>query len=195
MPTPCARIRTAPGRLASTPNALAASEFLSRRRRRPLEFAAGLASSMARPHPELLTMPLDFSDAEMTLLLALAQPIEPAQRSAFLDAVAAAIGEQASGPGLVHQTGRRVQRDFWTPPQLSPNARHPCLATAPPEGLGARLKGEFQSWNTRARPRFIARRASWLIQSKGPPTKASMGARGCSCCQCSGHLVVASVPT
>jgi hypothetical protein len=140
-------------------------------------------------------MPLDFSDAEMTLLLALAQPIEPAQRSAFLDAVAAAIGEQASGPGLVHQTGRRVQRDFWTPPQLSPNARHPCLATAPPEGLGARLKGEFQSWNTRARPRFIARRASWLIQSKGPPTKASMGARGCSCCQCSGHLVVASVPT
>jgi hypothetical protein len=172
MPTPCARIRTAPGRLASTPNAVAASEFLSRRRRRPLEFAAGLASSMARPHPELLTMPLDFSDAEMTLLLALAQPIEPAQRSAFLDAVAAAIGEQASGPGLVHQTGRRVQRDFWTPPQLSPNARHPCLATAPPEGLGARLKGEFQSWNTRARPRFIARRASWLIQSKGPPTKA-----------------------
>jgi hypothetical protein len=86
-------------------------------------------------------MPLHFSDAEMTLLLALAQPIEPAQRSASLDAVAAAIGEQASGPGLVHQTGRRVQRDFWTPPQLSPNARHPCLATAPPEGLGARLKG------------------------------------------------------
>ena len=67
---------------------------------------------MARPHLELLTMPLDFSDEEMTLLLTLAQPIEPAQRSAFLDAVAAAIGEQASGPGLVHQTGRRVQRGF-----------------------------------------------------------------------------------
>jgi hypothetical protein len=81
---------------------------------------------MARPHLELLTMPLDFSDEEMTLLLALAQPIEPAQRrSAFLDAVAAAIGEQASGPGLVHQTARRVQRDFWTPPQLSPNATAP----------------------------------------------------------------------
>ena len=70
-------------------------------------------------------MPLDFSDEEMTLLLTLAQPIEPAQRSAFLDAVAAAIGEQASGPGLVHQTARRVQRDFWTPPQLSPNATAP----------------------------------------------------------------------
>ena len=57
-------------------------------------------------------MPLHFSDEEMTLLLELARPIEPAQRSAFLDAVAEAIGEQASGPGLVHQTARRVQRDF-----------------------------------------------------------------------------------
>ena len=70
-------------------------------------------------------MPLDFSDEEMTLLLALAQSIEPAQRSAFLDTLAAAIGERASGPGLVHQTARRVQRDFWTPPQLSPNATAP----------------------------------------------------------------------
>jgi hypothetical protein len=69
--------------------------------------------------------PLHFSDEEMTLLLELSRPIEPAQRSAFLDAVAAAIGEQASGPGLVPQTARRIQRDFWTPPQLSPNATAP----------------------------------------------------------------------
>jgi hypothetical protein len=66
-----------------------------------------------------------FSDEEMTLLLSLAQPIEPAQRSAFLDAVAAAIGEQASGPGIIHQTARRIQKQFWTPPQLSPNATAP----------------------------------------------------------------------
>ena len=64
-------------------------------------------------------MPLAFTSEEMDLLLSLAAPIEPAQRSAFLDAVAAAIGEQASGPGLVHQTARRVQRQFWTPPQLA----------------------------------------------------------------------------
>jgi hypothetical protein len=69
--------------------------------------------------------PLHLSDEEMDLLLALAAPIEPAQRSAFLDAVAAAIGEQASGPGLVHQTARRVQRQFWDPPQISPNASAP----------------------------------------------------------------------
>jgi hypothetical protein len=64
-------------------------------------------------------MPLHFSDEEMTLLLELSQPIEPAQRSAFLDAVAAAIEGQASGPGIIHQTSRRIQREFWTPPQLA----------------------------------------------------------------------------
>jgi hypothetical protein len=64
-------------------------------------------------------MPLSFSAEELDLLLELSRPIEPAQRSAFLDAVAAAIGEQASGPGLVHVTARRIQRDFWTPPQLA----------------------------------------------------------------------------
>jgi hypothetical protein len=74
---------------------------------------------LVRPHPELLTMPLHFSDEELDLLLELCRPIEPARRSAFLDAVAAAIGEQASGPGLVRQTARRVQRDFWTPPELA----------------------------------------------------------------------------
>jgi hypothetical protein len=66
-------------------------------------------------------MPLSFSAEEMDLLLSLAAPIQPAQRAAFLDAVAEAIGGRASGPGLVHQVGRRVQRQFWTPPQL-PNA-------------------------------------------------------------------------
>ena len=70
-------------------------------------------------------MPLHFSDEELDLLLELCRPIEPARRSAFLDAVAPAIGEQASGPDLVHQTARRVQRDFWTPPQLSPHATAP----------------------------------------------------------------------
>ena len=52
-------------------------------------------------------MPLSFSAEEMDLLLSLAAPTAAAQRSAFLDAVAVAIGEPASGPGLVHQTARR----------------------------------------------------------------------------------------
>jgi hypothetical protein len=70
-------------------------------------------------------MPLHFSDEEMDLLLELSPPIEPTQRSAFLDAVAAAIGEQARGPGLIHQVARRIQRQFWTPPEISPNATAP----------------------------------------------------------------------
>ena len=57
-------------------------------------------------------MPLAFTTEEMDLLLSLAAPIAAAQRSAFLDAVAAAIGEQASGPGLVHQTARRISAGF-----------------------------------------------------------------------------------
>jgi hypothetical protein len=69
--------------------------------------------------------PLSFSPEEMDLLVELSRPIEPAQRSAFLDAVAAAIEGQPSGPGLVHQVGRRIQRQFWTPPELSPNATTP----------------------------------------------------------------------
>jgi hypothetical protein len=70
-------------------------------------------------------VPLSFSPEEMDLLLSLAAPIDPALRPAFLGAVATAIGEQASGPGLVHQVGKRIQREFWTPPQLSPNATAP----------------------------------------------------------------------
>jgi hypothetical protein len=72
-----------------------------------------------------MNMPLSFTSEELDLLLSLAAPIAPAARPALLDAVAAAIGEQASGPGLVHQTARRIQREFWTPPVLSPNATAP----------------------------------------------------------------------
>jgi hypothetical protein len=56
-------------------------------------------------------MPLSFSAEEINLLLSLAQPIEPAQRSAFLDAVVAAIGEQASGPGLDRAAGSAAVLD------------------------------------------------------------------------------------
>jgi hypothetical protein len=93
--------------------------------RRPLAVAARMSSSWARPPSGASPMPLHFSDEEMDLLLELCRPIELAQRSAFLAAVAEAIGEQTSGIGLVHQVARRVQRQFWTPPELSPNATAP----------------------------------------------------------------------
>jgi hypothetical protein len=165
MPTPARG--TSPGRLASTPNAVVAGEFLSHRRRRPLEFAAGLTSSMARPHPELLTMPLDFSDEEMTLLLALAQPIEPAQRSAFLDAVAAAIGSRRAGRASFSRPRGGSRGISGRRRRFRPTRRRPCTAATPPEGLGGRLKGEVPSWNTMGEAAIIGGRACWLF-SYGP---------------------------
>jgi hypothetical protein len=72
-------------------------------------------------------MALSFSDEEMDLLINLSGPIAPAARPAFLDAVAAAVEAKGhpSGVGLVHQVGRQIQREFWTPPQLSPNITTP----------------------------------------------------------------------
>ena len=73
-------------------------------------------------------MALIFSDEEMTMLINLSGPIAPAARPAFLDAVAAAVEAkgQPSGIGLVHQVGRQIQRQFWDPPQISPNTTAPA---------------------------------------------------------------------
>lgn len=71
--------------------------------------------------------PIAFTDEEMSLLISLSGPIAPAARPAFLDAVAAAIEAkgQPSGVGIVHQVGRQIQRQFWEPPQISPNMTAP----------------------------------------------------------------------
>jgi hypothetical protein len=67
--------------------------------------------------------PLQFSDEEKDLLLALSAPIDQKQRAAFLAAVAAELeaSGQAGGVGVVHRVGRVVQRRFFDPPEL-PNA-------------------------------------------------------------------------
>jgi hypothetical protein len=72
-------------------------------------------------------MPLHFSDEEMTLLLSLAGPIAPAARPAFLQEVAdeLAASGQSGGVGAVHRVGRVVQRRYFDPPALSPNATAP----------------------------------------------------------------------
>jgi hypothetical protein len=71
--------------------------------------------------------PIAFTDEEMSLLINLSGPIAPAARPAFMDAVAAAVEAkgQPSGVGLVHQGGRQIQKQFWDPPQLSPNMTAP----------------------------------------------------------------------
>jgi hypothetical protein len=74
-------------------------------------------------------MPLSLSTEEMDLLLSLAVPIEQRLRTEFLTAVAAELEANgqagAVGIGSVHRTARAVQRHFFDPPQISPNATAP----------------------------------------------------------------------
>jgi hypothetical protein len=71
--------------------------------------------------------PLQLTDEEKDLLMALSQPIDHRLRSQFLAAVAAELEARggACGPGVVHQVARTVQRKFWDPPRLreDPSAR------------------------------------------------------------------------
>jgi hypothetical protein len=86
-------------------------------------------------------MPLHFSDEEMTLLLELARPIEPAQRSAFLDAVAAAMRSRQAG---------RASSTRWTDGSSGNFGRrrrsHPTRRARAPRPR--RLKGEAPKRNT-----------------------------------------------
>jgi hypothetical protein len=121
--------------------------------------------------------PLHFFDEEMSLLLELARPIEPAQRSAFLDAVAEAIGGagKRAGPrppggpadpaAILDAAGDFAQRD---------GARAP---------RSRRLKGEVQSWNTPGeaailslveRPGFVA----WASVGHNLPPESLAGVAG-----------------
>ena len=69
-------------------------------------------------------MPIAFSDEEVTMLQALAAPIDQRYRHQFLTEVtteleaAAAQTGVAPGPGVVHRVGRIVQRRFFDPPEL-----------------------------------------------------------------------------
>ena len=103
------------------------------------------------------TMPLAFSDEEKDLLLTLAAPIDQRQREQFLVEVAAeleaASAQQVSGPALACCIGSGAS--------FSGNIS--IRPSCPTRRRASATRGEVQSWNTRARPRFIARRASWLF--------------------------------
>jgi hypothetical protein len=96
--------------------------------RRPLAVGARLASSVVTPHPEP-PMPLQLNDEEMSVLMSLAGPIDQQRRPQFLQEVAAELEAKRQarevGEGLVHRVGRVVQRKYWDPPVISPNATAP----------------------------------------------------------------------
>jgi hypothetical protein len=62
-----------------------------------------------------MRVPLSFTDEELNTITALASPLPPTMRSAFLRLIANRIAEyppQRRGPGLVHRVAVEAQRDF-----------------------------------------------------------------------------------
>ena len=71
-------------------------------------------------------MPLELSDAEMTLLTELAAPIDQRLRQDFLRAVAVELEARSAtaiGEGEIHRVARRVQRQFWQSPEFGEGRR------------------------------------------------------------------------
>jgi hypothetical protein len=70
-------------------------------------------------------MPLELSDAEMTLQTELAAPIDQRLRQDFLREVAVKLEAHPSaiGEGAIHRIARQVQREFWQPPQFGEGRR------------------------------------------------------------------------
>jgi hypothetical protein len=72
---------------------------------------------------------MQLNDEELTIVLALAEPIDQRRRPEFLAAVAAELeAEAVHGPGAAHRVGRAIQRKYFEPPQFR-------------ETLGPRLEG------------------------------------------------------
>ena len=65
------------------------------------------------------------SDAEQSIVLQAASPLDRAGRQPFIDAVARRLGSMpqgAIGPGTVSRICRELQRQHWVPPALAGHA-------------------------------------------------------------------------
>jgi hypothetical protein len=68
--------------------------------------------------------PLSLDDDELSDLMHLAQAVPVDHRSAFLKAVASALGDYPSfGPGIVYRTAAALQRDFVNVPPVRQEER------------------------------------------------------------------------
>jgi hypothetical protein len=65
-------------------------------------------------------MPLQLTNDEMAIVLALAGPIDPGPKAEFLQEVAAELEAKAGaiGAGSVHRLARTIQRKYFVPPQF-----------------------------------------------------------------------------
>ena len=67
---------------------------------------------------------LSFTDEQLDALLRAATPIPPADRTAFLEEVAAKLQDKVLGDGLVFRAIREIQGRYLDPPQrLAPCSR------------------------------------------------------------------------
>ncbi len=69
--------------------------------------------------PEAATRPLSLSDDQMSTIFAAAEPLPPADRSAFLRDVAMALQGREIGDGLVARVCAEMQRRYLVPPDLA----------------------------------------------------------------------------
>ena len=62
--------------------------------------------------------PVSLSDQQLSAVMSAAEPLAPADRDAFLRALANVLRgeEQPLGDGAVFRAVRALQREFWTPP-------------------------------------------------------------------------------
>jgi hypothetical protein len=68
--------------------------------------------------------PIKLTDRQLDAIMRTAEPLAPADRSPFLEEVAALLQGQTIGDGLVHRAVHRAWQKFWDPPQLA-NAKEP----------------------------------------------------------------------
>jgi hypothetical protein len=68
--------------------------------------------------------PLALTDAQITAVMQLSRPLLPAQRTAFVELLAAKLnGHREIGDGLLYQICRDLQRELFSPP-LEADERH-----------------------------------------------------------------------
>jgi hypothetical protein len=70
--------------------------------------------------------PLALSDEQITTIMALARPLSPDQRTAFVELLAAKLnGRREIGDGTLYQVCRDLQRELFLPPlETEPHHRH-----------------------------------------------------------------------
>jgi hypothetical protein len=72
-----------------------------------------------------MTRPLALTDAQYTAVVQACAPMQPVDRDAFLNALAALLSNETTiGDGTVARAIRALQREFWQPPLSSAAARH-----------------------------------------------------------------------